>query len=298
MPFYLHFPFKIACSSFYTIKKPRALTEPLSSKIALSPLDTVIFLLYSGNNNFRNGDEFLTRLFSSWLVALVALFGISFLMPTMSTLLELILQNGIMLVVAFLINQFVLKQRIGLEFKSGLGNAIVLNIPTWFILTSAVTLALDAQNQSRLGLAFTAALGASLFEEYLFRGVLLPFAIRTMGGRHAIFWGVVTSSLMFGVSHMLNFQHQNLEVTLIQGASTFLIGLFIAALYLRTHNLLWPILFHFTNDFGSILASGKIVSVAYVEPTRLIGTLILFGGLAAFYLRRDRQVGIKQRFGF
>lgn len=239
------------------------------------------------------------RLFLSWLGMMLALLLSNLLFSaTMPTSTYMIFQDIVMLLIAIAINHFVLKQRIGLDFKSGLADAIVLNIPTWFILTSAITLALDPKYHKNLTLALSVAISAGIFEEFFFRGLLLPYAIRMFRGQHQMLWGVLLSSLLFGISHMLNLGKQPLEPTLVQGASAFLIGLFMAALYLRTHNLIWPILFHFTNDFGSVLASGNSVYTSYLDPVRLIGSLILFGGLSAFFLRKERQKRINERFDF
>lgn len=260
-------------------------------------MDTDPILLYSVSNNFRK--EFFMRLILSWVIVMITILLSAFIFPAtwpLST--TILLQDVIVLLIAILINHFVIKERIGLDFKSGLSNAIVLNIPTWFILTSAVTLALDPRYQKNLVLALSVAISAAVFEEYFFRGMLLPYAIRHFNNQHAILIGVIVSSVLFGFSHMLNLGEQPLEPTLIQGASAFLIGLFMAAIYLRTHNLIWPILFHFTNDFGSVISSGTAVYTSYLNPVRLLGTLILFGGLSAFYLRKDRQKQIKERFNF
>ena len=56
-------------------------------------------------------------------------------------------------------------------------------------------------NRSSLGLlcfAFTAVVLAPLFEEVIFRGVLLPVVARDLGAR----WGVVISAAIFAVAHL------------------------------------------------------------------------------------------------
>ncbi len=60
-------------------------------------------------------------------------------------------------------------------------------------------LVLKSQNLPALAcFAFTAILLAPLFEETIFRGVLLPVAARELGGG----WGVVVSAAVFAVAHL------------------------------------------------------------------------------------------------
>ncbi|WP_411867251.1 type II CAAX prenyl endopeptidase Rce1 family protein [Vulcanococcus limneticus] len=60
-------------------------------------------------------------------------------------------------------------------------------------------LVLKSQNLPALAcFAFTAILLAPLFEETIFRGVLLPVAARELGGA----WGVVVSAAVFAVAHL------------------------------------------------------------------------------------------------
>lgn len=60
-------------------------------------------------------------------------------------------------------------------------------------------LVLKSQNLPALAcFAFTAVLLAPLFEETIFRGVLLPVAARELGGT----WGVVVSAAVFAVAHL------------------------------------------------------------------------------------------------
>lgn len=72
---------------------------------------------------------------------------------------------------------------------------------------------------------------APIVEEFVFRGVFLTrFAAKT-----SMWGGILISSLMFGVLH-LDF------------VGSFLFGIIASLLYLRTGNLLLPILFHMLNN--------------------------------------------------
>lgn len=78
---------------------------------------------------------------------------------------------------------------------------------------------------------FTIAMLAPVVEEFMFRGVLL----KRMIGKTSVWGGILISSLLFGILH--------LDVI-----GAFLFGIVASLLYLRTNNLLVPILLHIINN--------------------------------------------------
>ena len=76
----------------------------------------------------------------------------------------------------------------------------------------------------------TAAIAAPLFEEFLFRGFLLPSLTR-----YVPTWGAIgISGLLFGVAH--------LSLSEILPLTT--LGIILGIVYVRTRNLLAPMLLH------------------------------------------------------
>ena len=76
----------------------------------------------------------------------------------------------------------------------------------------------------------TAAVAAPLFEEFLFRGFLLPSLTRYLPT-----WGAIgVSALVFGVAH--------LSLSEIVPLTT--LGIILGIVYVRTRNLLAPMLLH------------------------------------------------------
>ncbi len=68
--------------------------------------------------------------------------------------------------------------------------------------------------------------------------------------------GVVLLSALFLVWPISgNLTHQPLNATLFQVYYATAIGIFFAAIYLRTGSLWWTIILHFLIDFGSVLIS-------------------------------------------
>jgi uncharacterized protein len=90
---------------------------------------------------------------------------------------------------------------------------------------------LEGKDPSALVLFFvTAAIAAPLFEEFLFRGFLLPSLTR-----YVPVWGAIAiSGLVFGVAH--------LSLSEILPLTT--LGIILGIVYVRTRNLLAPMLLH------------------------------------------------------
>ncbi|CCH65770.1 Abortive infection protein [Richelia intracellularis HM01] len=103
-------------------------------------------------------------------------------------------------------------------------------------------LALDSQDTVALFIFFiTAGVAAPLFEEYLFRGFLLPSLTRYFS-----MWGAITvSSLLFAIVHL------NLSEIIPLTA----LGMVLGFVYTRSRNLMAPILLH------SIWNSSTLVSL-------------------------------------
>ena len=93
---------------------------------------------------------------------------------------------------------------------------------------------------------FAVAILAPVVEEFMFRGVLL----KRMIGKTSMWGGILIFSLLFGVLHLD-----------IIGA--FLFGVVASLLYLRTNNLLVPILLHIINN--SLAAAALFLAPTWPE---------------------------------
>ena len=120
-------------------------------------------------------------------------------------------------------------------------------------------------------------LSVAAVEELIFRGILLPVLCRRMAALHGgRLLAVLVSSALFGLSHLCNlFFGADPGATLLQVSYSFLIGCAAAVLYLLTHRIGLPILFHAVYNFGGLLLSrlgeGKILNVPTVILTVAIG---------------------------
>ncbi len=104
-----------------------------------------------------------------------------------------------------------------------------------------LSLALQAQDQVALGIFFfTAAIAAPFFEEFLFRGFLLPSLTRYLP-----VWGaIVVSSLLFAVAHL----------SLSEILPLTVLGMVLGVVYTRSRNLLAPMLVHSLWNSGTLLS--------------------------------------------
>lgn len=104
-----------------------------------------------------------------------------------------------------------------------------------------LSLALQAQDQVALGIFFfTAAIAAPFFEEFLFRGFLLPSLTRYLP-----VWGaIVVSSLLFAVAHL----------SLSEILPLTVLGMVLGVVYTRSRNLFAPMLVHSLWNSGTLLS--------------------------------------------
>lgn len=113
----------------------------------------------------------------------------------------------------------------------------------------------------------TALIGIA--EEGMYRGILLGAMAKKMNPALAI----LLSSVLFCALHLINVIG-GLSVSELMGqlCSTFVMGVFLGAMYLDTRKILFPIIFHSLWDY--ILLSGSLAEVQ-ILPIVLIGVYVL-----------------------
>ncbi|MDY6038021.1 MAG: CPBP family intramembrane glutamic endopeptidase [Eubacterium sp.] len=113
----------------------------------------------------------------------------------------------------------------------------------------------------------TALIGIA--EEGMYRGILLGAMAKKMNPLFAI----LLSSVLFCALHLLNVLG-GLSVSELTGqlGSTFVMGVFLGAMYLDTQKILFPIIFHSIWDY--ILLSDSLADIQ-VLPIVLIGVYVL-----------------------
>lgn len=190
---------------------------------------------------------------------------------TISTLLSCIYQFGaILVIIVFINNKFVLQNEITNNFKIrkldyligsllivsyilityGWFDYILFSIPTGEMFESAMEY-FDSLPMSIL--LIESCVIAPIFEETLYRGILLKGLINKYNSKKAI----VYSALIFGIVHL----------NMPQGINAFLLGLIIGTVFYYTRSIYICMIMHFANNL--------LVNFVYY-PTTEIWTNILF----------------------
>lgn len=100
-------------------------------------------------------------------------------------------------------------------------------------------------NPLTLIVTILAPFGTGLYEEVLCRGLLLKLLLDKMGKtKKGIVNACVISSVIFGVWHFANIPLAGIMATTSQVLYATAMGLFLAAIYMRTKTLIVPMLLH------------------------------------------------------
>jgi membrane protease YdiL (CAAX protease family) len=93
-----------------------------------------------------------------------------------------------------------------------------------------------------------------VFEEFMMRGMALNLLLKSKGGNKKTLGAVLLSSLFFGAAHLANIQSaEDILPVIFQVIYASMIGVYFAAVYLRTKSLLVPIILHGLFDFSGFL---------------------------------------------
>ena len=132
-----------------------------------------------------------------------------------------------------------------------------------------------------MGVFALEALTIGLFEEFAFRGVLLPFVLENRSSsRKSIFWATVISSAAFGGIHIFNlFAGAGFAGVLLQVGYSFLIGGMCAIVLLYTRCIWLCVILHAVYDFCGYLiptlGEGIIWDNVTVTITAILGVFAL-----------------------
>ena len=139
-----------------------------------------------------------------------------------------------------------------------------------------------------------------VFEEFLFRGVILNNMLKKWGkNKSGIIRAVIYSSILFGSAHLVNLIGTSNFVigTISQLFYTFFLGIFFAAIYIRTKNIWTVVILHAIFDWLAMILITFYPTMAPsgetdVDITILFGQIILTLPFAVFgflYLRKAWQ---------
>lgn len=129
-----------------------------------------------------------------------------------------------------------------------------------------------------------------LFEEIMFRGLILPLVLRKLPRtRKGIFWSVILSSALFGAIHAVNFFSSALLPVVLQIGYSFLVGAMCAMVLLLTRNIFACALLHGGFNFCGLLAdelgTGQVWNAVNITLTAVVGVFAAAYGVYILYKR-------------
>lgn len=138
-----------------------------------------------------------------------------------------------------------------------------------------------------------------LFEEIIFRGIVLELSFEMFGSdtKKQAKRAIAFSAIVFGAIHLVNAIHPEItfRAALMQAISVAGIGLVFGAIYYRSERTLWPcVIYHAIQDASAFVASGTLYGVTQKDAVGSTGMgqaiySILFAALF-FYLMREQNM--------
>lgn len=152
------------------------------------------------------------------------------------------------------------------------------NAPIIGLITGSVTVTASKLN---IALYVSYCLSIGIFEEVVFRGLVLPLCLKiTEKRKKSAFWGVALSSAIFGISHLIGlFGGGSVGAVFLQVGYSFLIGAMCAIAILITKNIFSAIALHFIYDLGGLMvgniARGNQWDLTTIIITAVLGVIVL-----------------------
>ncbi|CAJ2230439.1 lysostaphin resistance A-like protein [Fructilactobacillus sanfranciscensis] len=158
----------------------------------------------------------------------------------------LIIKKILLLLILAMFNRYLLKTKIFYTFEfSG-------ETKKFFILIMIIEVLLAIMNPGKIIMAISIGLMAGIVEEYLCRGLIFGTLYQLFKRKKTIFGKLIVpillTNLIFSSEHLLNLSSQSLIITGGQMIQTFGMGILFTCLYIRTQNLIVPMIAHFTLD--------------------------------------------------
>lgn len=211
-----------------------------------------------------------------------------------SELIAYLLKSFVLLVTFYLVGQRRLRLQLPFRTKVGVWEQVCVNSLSIFYVVFGCLPLLQygfTENQSAIPFSLVMALCAGVMEEYICRGVLLKAALGDRIRSHSqLIQAALLSSSFFALAHLANFGTQSLSVTLFQVYYTFAMGLFFAAITLRTQTLWWAMAIHFLIDFSSFLVTEGTSSQSEVSLGALL--MWLFVMAVSLFLIRPKKLAM------
>ena len=178
----------------------------------------------------------------------------------------------------------------GGDIRCGLYAGLLMLLVVWMpsIVVAFMRGSLGAPTVSTVGIS----LMAGCCEEAIFRGLPASYLMRQWREKEQVLATVLFTSAVFGLFHILNLlAGADLSSTVLQVITSFCLGVLQCAVYLRTGNLLVPIVIHTLHDIVSMTDTSIFVSdgvLAEIPLTDWVINIVQVAvlAIAGFYLIR------------
>jgi membrane protease YdiL (CAAX protease family) len=236
----------------------------------------------------------LWQVISLFVLVVILLIGIYFGETAlgMGEISQIAVQEILLFIIFFGLNYFWTKQPVKLGLTVSFRKLIPISVPIIVIVLFILFIMLGKHTTHTMVLATVSGLGAGIFEEYLFRGIILGKLLKVFSGPSkgkTIAYAVIVTSLLFGCIHAVNSASQSIPETGIQILNAAFLGAILAALYLRSGSIIAPMLFHGCWDFTTFVVTGSTtLASGSTSIAPVIGLWVVFLLIALYYLRKSK----------
>lgn len=239
-------------------------------------------------------------LFASLIIAMAFLAVILFTVKRSVTISQSVMiwaQDIPLFVIFYFINQRFTRQKIGIRPTISWSQLLVVSWPLYLAFAIAV-LEIVINKNLFWSLAISAGVCAGIFEEFLFRGLILGILLKAfehMTKKRQVWSAVVISSVLFGLIHSVNVLRQPIGDTALQMLFAVGFGLILSVLYLRSGTILLPMLFHGTWDFSIGIVEGSInvtAAITLAEVVTNVGLFLAVLLMCAYCLRQKKLYSV------
>ena len=165
----------------------------------------------------------------------------------------------------------------------------------WSVFSGEASI--DFSKPNILVLFLLKLLTIGFFEETLCRGLVTTLLMKKWGRtKKGIYFAVLTSSILFGVAHIINFimGRTTLIMVITQMIYATCYGVFFSAYLLRTR-LIWPLMiahagYNMCGDLAEIIKNGSFGQVESATVSQMISTIIILFPLFLYGLFILRKV--------
>lgn len=197
-----------------------------------------------------------------------------------------VLGEGLAFVVVVVVGSFFLELKRSFWVKN-IFKALLLMAPMLIVIylngsQYLLTIAKSGFVQTSLLKGLLIGVLVGLFEEYAYRKTVITYLIRE-NKKTSYLTIAFVSGFIFSLVHFINLFTSSMENTLLQMMYAFGIGSLFAAVFLRTRNILIPVIFHALTDAFSF-AANPAKNLSTGDSGVSLNSWVLFGLITVVFV--------------